>query len=374
MDENIKDEFSIVQVQMQSHIDKQDANLCIPSLPYVKIPGSMYVPELQSVFVDPDPEKKDVYQGSSKTKFRLHKRALDRIAQAGNIIPFPERSGPIRLPGVIAYKAVAGVRNAMGEIVPWDGYKDLDLEVEKSIIEESYEAKRLKWKGQSWWDKMTPALQDDYVNDKIHKEYIALRRYAPEKCESGAKARLMRALFPTLSLEFTFEDLKKPFVVLRWRLNLNHEDPEIRSFVQGQQRLAAMNVFGNTPGEQQALPAPMNQALPQAINPEDDPNLAGLTDQEEEPPAQQEPEKKPEPEQKGKTEEKPLTKAKADFGACDHKGKIEVLEKLMEKKGYPASDLNHPLSSKIWVDHPESLVKLFDHLSGLPDAVDEIPY
>jgi hypothetical protein len=371
MDENRKeDEFDIVQKQMQRHIEKQDANLCIPSLPYVKIPGSMYVPELQSVFVDPDPEKKDVYQGSSKTKFRLHKRALDRIAQAGNIIPFPERSGPIRLPGVIAYKAVAGVRNAMGEIVPWDGYKDLDLEVEKSIIEESYEAKRLKWKGQSWWNKMPPALQDDYVNDKIHKEYIALRRYAPEKCESGAKARLMRALFPTLSLEFTFEDLKKPFVVLRWRLNLNHEDPEIRSFVQDQQRLAAMNVFGNTPGgsPQQSLPSPMTQALPEPIDPGDDPNLAGLTDQEEEPPAQ------PEPEQKGQAAAPPLTKAKADFEACDHKGKIEVLEKLMEKKAYPASDLNHPLSSKLWIDHPESLVKLFDHLSTLPDAVDEIPY
>ena len=46
----------------------------------------------------------------------------------------------------------------------------------------------------------------------------------------------------------------------------------------------------------------------------------------------------------------------------------------MEKKDYPASDLAYPLSDTAWIKHPESLVKLFDHLSTLPDAVDEIPY
>ena len=79
MDENIKDEFSIVQEQMQRHIDNKDAILCIPSLPQSRIPGSMYVPALQSVRISPDPQRKEVYPGSTKGKFRLHKKALNKF-------------------------------------------------------------------------------------------------------------------------------------------------------------------------------------------------------------------------------------------------------------------------------------------------------
>jgi len=374
---NIKrDEFDIVQEQLQNHKDNQDANLCIPSLNYQKIPGSIWVPALEAIYISTDAKAKEVYPGSVKGKFRLHARALYKIAQAGNVQWEPNRSGPISMgdSNVIGYKSVGGIRKGTGELMIFDGYKDMDLDVELDVIRETYDKKRSDYDRSTpqWWGKMSDDAKTNYIENCVTRDFTAKKRYAPEMCETGARCRVIRALFPDISSEFDAAELKKPFVVLRFRINLNHENPEIRNALQQQQLLSAMGVFGNapaTPAQPMALPEPMTQALPEPITPDDDPNLAGLNDQEDEPPAQ----KEPEPEQK--KEDPPLTNAKADFEACDHKGKIEVLEQLMERKNYPASDLKHPLSSQIWVDHPESLDKLFNHLSALPDAVkDEIPY
>jgi len=369
MTEIKKDEFDIVQEQLQKHKDNQDANLCIPSLNYQKIPGSIWVPALEAIYISTDAKAKEVYPGSVKGKFRLHARALYKIAQAGNVQWDPHRSGPLSMPdtNVIGYKAVGGIRKGTGELMVFDGYKDMDLDVEYDIIREAYEKKRTDYDRSTpqWWQKMSQEAKDNYIKNCIDRDFTAKKRYAPEMCETGARCRVIRALFPDVASEFDADDLNKPFVVLRFRVNLNHENPEIRSALQQQQLLSAMGVFGNAPAQPAApsqpaaLPTTITQQLPEPIDPEEDPNLEDFTAQEEE---------------RHWTQEPGISKEKADFEACDHAQKIETLEKMMERKNFPASNLNQPFTHESWSKHPESLSRLFDHLASLPDVEDDIPY
>jgi hypothetical protein len=295
-------------------------NLLIPSIPLTPVDGGMFVPALETVQISSDPKDKEVYPGSDKNAFRLHATALQRIAVAGGIKWMPELCGSVRSGNAIAYRAVGGVVKAEGDLYTEAGYYDQDPDILLDNLTEEYESKRSKWHGKDWWKKKSKAQQDDYIKACINRDFRQKRAYRLQLCETGAKNRVIRKIFNVKS-EYTREELSKPFLILRYRIRLDYQDPVVRAAVVGGAIQAAFGVFGGGGGQPRQIAAPS-----MGIDPTEDPNLTGYQDPTD---MVIDPE---EPAPNGDTET--MDSGLFDFENTDKNTQMNILRDMAKKAGF----------------------------------------
>lgn len=262
-------EFEAVSKKIEE-AKKAGWNLLIPSIPLTPVDGGMFVPALETVQISSDPKDKEVYPGSDKDSFRLHATALQRIAVAGGLKWMPELCGFVRSGNAIAYRAVGGVVKAEGDLYTEAGYYDQDPDILYDNLVEEYDLKRPKYKGRDWWEKKSKTEQDEYIKACINRDFRQKRAYRLQFCETGAKNRVIRKVFNVKS-EYTRAELAKPFLVLRYRIRLDYQDPVVRAAVVGGALQAAFGVFGGG-GQPKQIAAPAV-----GIDATADPNLDGYT-------------------------------------------------------------------------------------------------
>lgn len=263
-------EFEAVSQKIEEA--KRDGwNLLIPSIPLTPIDGGMFVPALETVQISSDPQDKEVYPGGRDGVFRLHATALQRIAVAGGLKWMPELCGFVHSGNAIAYRAVGGVVKAEGDLYTEAGYYDQDPEILRENIQEEYEKKRKGWANKDWFKKKSRAEQDDYIESCVARDFRQKRSYRLQLCETGAKNRVIRKIFNVHS-EYSGKELAKPFLVLRYRIRLDYNDPAVRGAVVQGALQAAFGVFGGGGGQPRMISAPTPE-----IDAGADPNLQGFT-------------------------------------------------------------------------------------------------
>ena len=100
------------------------------------------------------------------------------------------------------------------------------------------------------FQRMTPAQQTEQINQKVRKEILYKRKHKLSLAESGAKARVLRALLG-VKKGYTDAELTKPFVVVRYVYRLDTKDPAVRQ----QLLLASVRAMSSAYGPM-ALPSP----------------------------------------------------------------------------------------------------------------------
>jgi hypothetical protein len=267
-EKSIMNEFEAVSKKIEE-AKKEGWNLLIPSIPLTPIDGGMFVPALETVQISSDPKDKEAYKGSQEGVFRLHATALQRIAVAGGLKWMPDLCGFVRSGRAIAYRAVGGVVKAEGDLYTEAGYYDQDPEILRETIEEEYEGKRKNfYSKKDWFKRKSTAEQDDYIKACIARDFRQKRSFRLQLCETGAKNRVIRKIFNVHS-EYTTAELAQPFLVLRYRIRIDNNDPEVKRIVMAGALQAAFGVFGGG-GQPKQLTAPVSE-----VDPEADPNLAG---------------------------------------------------------------------------------------------------
>lgn len=216
--------------------------------------NGLVVPQATQVFVNPDPQAGDVYRMGSKPvrigstatvyvdQYALSKSALERIAMAMGVTWDSTQTRPVVVTkDTVVYQAVGYVRLPDGTRVKISGVREIDLEV---IAEESRLLQTRKLKREEFLssveDKATKGdykKADEYsksasyedlsdleraaVDRAVRAEVIEIRKHRMARAETGAKKRAIRQL--GLKSTYTDEELKKPFLCVRWGLNPEHE-------------------------------------------------------------------------------------------------------------------------------------------------------
>ncbi len=250
---------------------KNKYNLLIPSIPLEKPENSLFEPVLETLYVSTDIQNgKEIYPGSSSgtgkskfQKYRLHASALRKVAIAGAVKWDSVQSGLMRDNGITTFRAVGGVLKADGDIYQEAGYYDLDLEVLKDDLKAQYEEKARDY------DDKTEKEKRDYVTYCVNRDFRAKRQHQLKLCETGAKNRVIRSLFHVKS-EYTMEELKNPFLVLRFKLRMDYQDPIVKQIIYSEQIKAALGVFGGATHPQLQAPIDAEFTTLNQLNPRDD--------------------------------------------------------------------------------------------------------
>lgn len=314
---------------------KDGWNLLIPSIPIERDEDSLFIPVLETVMISTDAVNgKEIYKGSESgqgerktTKYRLHATALKKISNAGVVKWDGLQSGFVKdeKKNSVAFRAVGGVLKADGDIYQVAGYYDIDFDVVRENLVEQYQEKAKKFEAgkYDWWKKMNASQRKDYLAGCVDRDFRQKRQFAVQMCETGARNRVIRDLFQVKS-EYTLDELKKPFLVLRYKLALNCQDPAVRQLILQEQVRAALGIYG-APGGLPALQAPIQPITANftPIDPCDDPNLSGY-DPEAPPP--------------GDGDEPPAgvpaDHQEADFQALAHVDQMNMLRDMAIKKGH----------------------------------------
>jgi hypothetical protein len=185
---------------------------------------------------------------------------------------------------------------------------------------------------------------------KIDRDFRQKRKFMVAHCESMARARVIRKLL-NIKQEYTAEELRKPFVLVRFRINIDYSDPEIKLLTAKAHIMASVGIFGNPPDA--LLPAPE----PPIITPQE---AAILNQEPETPPVSV---RQPEAPTAGQQ----LTKE--FFESLQRPDQESEILKLMDAKAYDRSRLKCDVSEF----SSAHLMNFFDALSAMPNA-NHAPY
>lgn len=296
---------------------KNKWNLCIPSMTISPSPESLFVPYLERVDMIVSPESKDYYKTSTGKNYRLHAQALNRIALAGELKWNNADSGYFKDPkdNSTIFRAVGGVVNSAGNIHQESGYYQLTLDDVMDDLRDHYTEKAKK-----------DGKDQSYIDYCVNRDYRQKRQFRLQLTETSAKNRVIRKIF-NIANEYSIEQLKLPFLVLKFSIYMDYKDPIVKQMVLGMKIQAALGVYGINP--QPALPAPMSMGIPAPmpmdINLDDDPNII-------------EPEDDP-----GFTDDMPdddmPPSDEVDFKNCEDAEQVRVLRALSKQVGVPVSEI-----------------------------------
>ncbi|MBI9092995.1 MAG: hypothetical protein JEZ12_27585 [Desulfobacterium sp.] len=246
-------------------------------------PVSYYRPVVELVNLSGD----DIYY--AQKKFRVAFSGLTKLGNAAGVEWDPtntcrtdNRSDKL----YVSFRAVGGIRKNDGRLYPVKAEYDLDLEIIEEEIRETYYSDKKRN------DKFNKGKSDEefakYAEFCIRRDFIQKRKRKLPLAESGAKARVLRALlgvksqFSQTELNITADDwgnvsaVAMPFFVVRFILD--HQNPDIKSLFL---KVAERNMCGLY-GED----SPM--ALPSHVDVSDAIEIGGTDHAESEPEATEE--------------------------------------------------------------------------------------
>lgn len=335
---------------------KKGAHVLVPDVPIVDDSDELYEPRMSApIVLSTDKDEKEVYS-AGQGKFRLHAKALNRLAIAANFQWDTAQSGPF-ITGdkdKVAYRVRGGVYRHTGTIMAADGYYDMNLSQILDDLQDYYEKQAKKNSNR------TPQQQADWIEFMVDQQYRQKRKHSEKMCETGARNRVIRQLL-NLRSEYTADELKRPFICFFYQLRINVTDDETRQMIKQARVMAALGIYGparNQPGR--SLPAPG----PAPIDPASDPNVDFDGTETPEDPDQHQ----AEAEMQGEA-------ARNDFVNASQKDQLAILKNLMSQKGYAEDSLKYPLVT-FKENHRTSFYDTLVKMEDVPEAPDDddIPF
>ena len=340
-------------------------NLLMPSDSLNNVPP-MHKISVERIKLSPKTDDKDVYpqgsggtddDGESKQRYALTKDGLLKLSSCAGVQWDYDHSGRIDNmsdPNYIAWRMVGAVQKLDGSWLPLQGSYDLDMMVIHEDLLELYKRKCKNWKN------LNAEGKEAYADGEAKKEVLKIKRHKVARVETGAMLRAIRGLL-NVKGTYSIAEIQKPFVIARLVFQPDYADPIIKAQAVALAFKAMQGVYGI-----QAPSFPQPRQIPaHVVNMESNGNGGyGMAD-----PIEPEPEPEPEPQDFGAPD--PVEVARNDFSGCNKKGKLEMINTLIGRKGYDTSKLKSPLPN-----YPEEkLAPFFEHLLALPDkpADDDIP-
>ena len=208
--------MSEIAQKVQEEIDKERKNGAIIFQPSSIVPESFYRPVVEKVWLD----ESDLYK-SPQNKWRIHYGGLLKLSNAAGIEWHASES--VRTDNqndklYISFRAVGLIRKADGKLYPTAANYDLDFELIKEELRERYTQRSKDMKGSK--DK-----KNEYINFCVNRDWMQKRKHKFALAESGAKARVIRAI---LGLQSQYADknqiLDRPFIMVRFVLDHQNKD------------------------------------------------------------------------------------------------------------------------------------------------------
>ena len=329
---------------------EQKANILGPS---TKMDG---LSEFHKVIVDSvtlsiNPVDGDIYKykdGHKDTpaQYILTGQALQRLAICAGVAWNPiETKATSISQKYVAYNAVGCIRKADGLPVCYQAEYDVDIDVEEDKLRDQFKEKRKKWEEASWFQKMSPESQDDYIESAIRKELNFKKTHKTKIAATGAKNRVIRALLG-VKKTYTIVELKKPFVMPRVILQPDYSDPEVKKMMLTAAIQAQTGVFGPAPSQAPVIDIPSGdydiRPVPEDI---DEPEPAPSDNKDE-----------------------PAAMPKDVFESLPAAEQQLELEERAKAKGYDLSGLKDAEGESIAIagmdDH--NRIRFFEHLEAIP--------
>jgi hypothetical protein len=348
----------IMANKLLGHIQELDkwiqsgANILTPSVTITFDSESPFVPVISTLVLSPNPKDKEVYPSKGTSgKFALHGRAYSKIGVVGNVQWRSDASGPIIDPSGdrVRYQAVGGIVTADGGTHYEYAYANEDLDVRRDDLEHQYAG---KVKTDKWAKDFPLDKQQNWINTRVERDFRQKRVNALKSCETNAQSRVVKKLFD-IKPEYSAQELKKPFVIVRFTLKIDYSDPDVKLMLIQASIANTLQLFG--PGQQSMqpmLPGPQHQLVEPDLRPIDasgDPNLA-----DDEPPTGSQPppadDNEPTPEEV--------------FLGHDRDTKIKTIKALAKRKGHDLSTLDPPVDSF----NDDQLMRSFIKLNAQPDV------
>lgn len=285
-------------------------NLAIPFVESQQI-NPYYKLSVAPLYVNLNPNALEIFKVGSRSLgnnryedlYSLQKPFLHRLAtEAG--IQFAPGAGDVVKMDENTWKASAfgALRLPDGSVRTSNNFKVIDLLTEERKYRLAYEEKAVKgivnkrvakdaagkYAGQWQGETFIVAEQDrkKYIERSLLDAMAQLRSDAPQKAATGAILRVIRDLLG-IKGSYTYEELKKPFVVARMSFSPDYNDPVVRQMMLQQCMQSIGNLFGNVQPIMQTISTPQSIDLEEDIDVPADP-AEGY--QQEEPPTQVAPE------------------------------------------------------------------------------------
>jgi hypothetical protein len=328
-------------LEMQAFLDKEKAKGAIIVQPSDLTPVSYFRPVLEVVTLAPQ----HVYY--AQKYYRLTYAGLMEIGRAAGVEWDPLNSCRID-DGTdkfyVSYRAVGGVKKNDGRLYPMQNTYDLELDIIKEEIEESYFND--KKRNNKYNKKKTDEEYRIYAEDCISRDFRAKRRRKLTLAESGAKARVLRFILG-LKNQFRAAELNieadkygnalsvgMPFLVIRFVMD--YENPEIKKILLDSLAQNMTGLYGAVP-TQQALPlrSRVSEIIDVPVDHDHEPEIEPEPEAEPEP----EPEQAPTPmKPAGADEPNEAPTEREQFLLYDAQTQGSILDQLSKKVGY---DIKH---------------------------------
>lgn len=208
----------------------------------VFVPSSLnvinyYVPVIERIELG----SHELYKAQGK--WRIHYNGLHRLANAAGIewIAAETRRTDNRSDKLyVSFQAVGGVRYNDGKIYFVKGEYDLDLEVAEEELKDQYLNKGKE-------KNLTGEALENFINKGVRSELIQKRKRKLTLAESGAKARVIRAILGIKANYDQKEIMGVPFVIVRFVLDHQHPDVKQLFLAAAQQSMAGIFGGGTAP-------------------------------------------------------------------------------------------------------------------------------
>ena len=299
---------------------------------------------VESVELSPDPNQDDVYYEPQVEGLVITGKGLSKLALCAGVvwnIDQTRRTDDRHDPMYCSYQAVGGIKKPDGTYVWMKGEYDIDMEVLKEQLVESYTEKARKGKKDKGW--IDYCVKRDLGQKQKHKIKL---------CETGAKNRVIRALLGIKS-KYSKKELSKPFVTARIVFQPDMTDPDVKRAMIGVAIQQMTGIYGPPTAPQietrdsDIIDIPHETIPPDPVwdddipDPGEDDSELGMDNS---------------------------ASRRLDFENMGQDDQVKTLEKMMETKGYDKSQLTHPLDTF----KETHRLKFFDKLAAMDD--DDIPF
>lgn len=333
-------------LKIQNEVEQERQKGSIVFLPSAIVPESFYRPVMERIFLTED----DIY--TSQKKFRVRYDGLLKLSNAAGIEWSAMDSGRTD-PGndklYVSFRAVGLIRKADGKLYPTAANYELDLELVKEDLEDQY-----RDKVKSWSNK-TDKEKEEYVEYCVRRDWKQKRRHKTTLAESGAKARVIRAILGLQSQYSNKGDIVgKPFVIVRFVLD--HQNPDIRQAMLSAAKDNMAAVYGGN-----ALPSqPSFPRSSHTINPGD---ASGDQDNVINIPTSPAPD--PSPDDIPFDETPPGDSMRIDFENATDADQVDTLKELCKRKNYDLNNYLQRANCELFQLSPAKRMEFFDYLTGL---------
>ncbi|MBC2712892.1 MAG: hypothetical protein HGJ94_18440 [Desulfosarcina sp.] len=309
---------------------------------------------VETIRFDTENDSGDVYYHSTSKKWMFHVKGLDQLARAANIDWEFDITGPrkTKTDDTVCYQAVGFYRRELNNRVRLGRDCEISMKTTKEDLIYEYEAKAKKD------NKRTDEQKREYIEYCVNRDFKFKRKHRMKTAASSAMGSVISKLL-CLKTGYTKEEISAPFTVVRCMVVPDIKDPEMQRQVSMQM---VAGVFGQRP-EPLSLPngAIKGRDISDAINVDHHTVEENPLDEEEFPPY----------EEHQPHEELFIPVNILQFQELDGQRQIDVLEKMIDQKGYNRAKLNAPLVEFA----PEHLDGFFSMLLKRQDVMEEdIPH